>query len=290
MTEETWTPLKLINWTKEYLGAKGVEQPRLEAELLLAHALGCRRIDLYARYDETVPPGVLALYREMVRRRALREPAQYILGRTEFCGHLFRTDRRALIPRPESEIIVELAVELGRDAPGLLVADIGTGSGVLAVTAALALPQAEIVACDISAEAVSLAHENAAHHQVLERVRFRCGDFEEVLSDLAASVDIAMANPPYVSEAELAGLAPELREHEPHVALLAGVEGTEVQVRLLAFAPSLLKGGGHLVMEIGAGQSPRIRKMLAEAPGLELIRFEKDFARIERVVLIRRKG
>jgi len=286
VTEETWTPLRLINWTKGFLASKGIQSPRLEAERLLSAALGCERIDLYARYDEAVPAETLAVYREMVRRRAAREPTQYILGQTEFRGHLFKTDRRALIPRPESEIIVELALEAAGDSPELLLADIGTGSGCLAVTAALALPQAKVVACDISAEALSLAHENAEHHRVLERVEFHCGDFAAVLADVAGRVDVAMANPPYVREEEVPSLAPELREHEPHVALVAGPDGTEFISRVLAFAPTLLAPGGHLVMEMGFGQGDRVRTMVAERPTLELVRMEKDFDGIERVALI----
>ena len=290
MTVETWTPLKLINWTKDYLEQKGVEAPRLEAEILLASVLGWQRIDLYARYNDAVPPAKLALYRDVVRRRAGREPTQYILGQTDFCGLTFKCDPRALIPRPESEMIIELALELIGKAPDALVVDVGTGSGCLAVTAAFRLPQARVVACDISPEALSLAHENAKHHRLLERIEFRCGDFEETLADLTGQVDVLLANPPYVTEDEFANLPPELREHEPRVALVAGVEGTEVVTRLLDFAPTLLKPGGHLVMEMGLGQAERVRAMLDDQPQLELIRCEKDFQGIHRVALIRRKS
>jgi release factor glutamine methyltransferase len=287
--DEVWTPLRLINWTKEYFEKRGIEAARLEAELLLAHALDCRRIDLYARFNEAVPPGKLALFRETVRRRASREPAQYILGRTEFCGLTFRTDRRALIPRPETEIVIDVTTELAKGLEAPLLVDVGTGSGILAVAAALKLRDATVVACDISQDALALARENAELHRVLDRVTFRHGDFAGTLADCSGRVDIAMANPPYVSEPELANLEPELREHEPRAALVAGPEGTEVQVRLLDFAPTLLRPGGHLVMEIGAGQAPRIRNLLAAAGQLELVRFEKDFSRIERVVLVRKK-
>ncbi len=289
MTEETWTPLKLINWTKEFLASKGIQQSRLEAELLLAAALGCERIELYARYGEVVPTEKLAIFREMVKRRAAREPTQYILGQTEFCGHVFRTDPRALIPRPESAMIIELTVEVAGTAPELLIADIGTGSGCLAVTAALALPQAKIVACDISAEALSLAHENASHHRLLERIEFRCGDFEEVLRDFAGRVDVAMANPPYVSEAEMGSLPPELLEHEPHIALVSGPDGTEFMARVLDVVARLLKPGGHLVTEMGFGHGDRVRKMVEDRPTLELLRIEQDFQGIERVALIRKR-
>ncbi len=289
MTEEVWTPLKLINWTKDYFAKRGVEEPRLEAELLLAHALGWKRIDLYSRFETPVPPDKLAAFRAMVKRRAGREPAQYIMGTTEFCGLTLKTDRRALIPRPETEIIVDVAATLVKpDAEALLV-DIGTGSGCIAVAAAVRLPRARVVACDVSADALALARENAETHQIGGRIDLRLGDFAEVLSDLAGNVDLAMANPPYVGEGELAGLAPELREHEPRVALISGPEGTELQRRILDFAPALLKPGGHLVMEIGFGQAARVRAMAAERPALELLRLEKDHAGIERTAVLRRK-
>jgi len=290
VTDEIWTPLRLLNWTKDFFTSKGIDAPRLEAEVLLASILGWQRIDLYARYDQAVPADRLAAFREAVRRRASREPAQYILGRTDFCGIAFKCDRRALIPRPETEMIIEAAVALAEKTPEVLLVDVGTGSGCLAVTAALKIPQARVVACDVSADALSLAHENAERHQVLDRIDFRCGDFETTLVDFAGRVDVALANPPYVSEAEFAKLAPELREHEPRVALVAGPEGTEVVTRLTDFAPVLLKPGGHLVMELGAGQAPRVKKMLAERPALELVRFERDFQRIERLAVVRRKG
>jgi len=289
MTDEVWTSLRLINWTKDHFASKGIDSPRLEAEVLLSAALGCERIDLYTRYAEAVPPDALAVFREMVKRRAAREPTQYVLGQTEFCGHVFKTDPRALIPRGETEIIIQVTTELVKDSPEVLIADIGTGSGVLAVTAALVFPQARLVACDLSAEALSLAHENAVSHGVLERIAFRCGDFEEVLHEYAGRVDVAMANPPYVSEHEFPSLAPELREHEPREALVAGDEGTEIERRLLGFAARLLKPGGRLVMEMGAGHAPCVRETTENAPALELVRTERDFAGIERVALIGRR-
>ena len=289
MTDEVWTPLKLINWTKDYFQRRGIEDPRLEAELLLAHALGWKRIDLYSRFETPVPADKLGEFRAMVKRRANREPAQYIVGTTEFCGLEFKTDRRALIPRPETEIILDVLATLVKPDDRALLVDIGTGSGCIAVTAAVRFPSAHVVACDVSAQALSLAGENAGRHEVGGRIEFREGDFAQALADLAGTVDVAMANPPYVSEAELPGLAPELREHEPRVALVSGPEGTELQTRLLDFAPRLLKPGGHLVMEIGFRQATRVRAMAAGHPPLELVRFEKDHAGIDRTAVIRKK-
>jgi len=289
MTGETWTTITLLNWTKKYFEKKGIAEARLEAELLLSHVLGWKRIELYSRFEEPVGPEKLSAFHEAVKRRAKREPAQYIMGTTEFCGLRFRTDRRALIPRPETEILIDATMALAGVSDEPLIVDIGTGSGILAITAAKRLPKARVLACDISSEAIALARENAAQLGASERVEFRCGDFAETLSEFAGQVGIALANPPYVSEQELPQLEPELREHEPRVALVAGPEGTEIQARLIEFAPTLLKAGGNLVMELGAGQAGRVREMVAKTPALELVRFEKDFASIERVAVIRKR-
>ena len=289
MSEEVWTPLKLINWTRDYFQRKGIEDARLEAELLLAHALGWKRIDLYSRFETPVPPDKLAEFRAMVKRRANREPAQYIMGSVEFCGLAFKTDRRALIPRPETEIILDVLATLIAPGDEALLADVGTGSGCIAVAAAVRFPKARVAACDVSEEALALAAENAQAHGVADRVELLRGDFAESLTRLAGTVDVAMANPPYVSEADLPGLAPELREHEPRVALVSGPDGTEMVARLLDFAPTLLKTGGWLVMEIGFGQSPRVKAMAAQRPALELVRFEKDHAGIDRTAVLRKR-
>jgi release factor glutamine methyltransferase len=289
MTSETWTTITLLNWTKEYFEKKGIAEARLEAELLLAHVLGWKRIELYSRFEEPVGAEKLKAFREAVKRRGRREPAQYIMGVTEFCGLGFKSDRRALIPRPETELLIDVTMALAEAYDEPLIVDIGTGSGILGITAAKRLPKARVLACDISSEAIELARENAAQLGVSERVEFRCGDFAETLAEFAGRVDIALANPPYVSEGELPQLEPELREHEPRVALVAGPEGTEVQARLVAFAATLLKIGGNLVMEMGVGQAGRIREMVARTAALELVRFEKDFSSIERVAVIRKR-
>lgn len=289
MTTEIWTPLKLINWTRNFFQTKGIEEPRLEAELLLARALGWKRIDLYTRFEEPVPPEKLAIFRDFVRRRAAREPAQYILGQTDFCGLVFKTDKRALVPRPETEIIVELAAKAAATIDAPLLVDIGTGSGVLAVSAAVKVPKARVVACDVSADALTLARENAERHKVSDRIEFRHGDFADALSSLAGQVHVAMANPPYVSEKEFVKLAPEVRDHEPRQALVAGPSGTEVETRVVQFAPTLLAPGGELLMEIGASQSEAVRTLVAKVDALELVGFERDFAQIERVAVVRKK-
>jgi release factor glutamine methyltransferase len=250
--------------------------------------MGCERIHLYARFEETVPPEKLAAFRGVVKRRGAREPAQYIIGETEFCGRTFKTDRRALIPRPETEIVAETTLRLVEKVATPCLVDVGTGSGILAITAALAKPDAKVVACDISGDALALARENADRHKILERIDFRQGDFAETLVDLAGKANVVMANPPYVAESELQALEHEVRDHEPRVALVAGPEGTEIVRRLLDLAPTLLAPGGHLVMEIGLGQAATIRKLIDASPGLTLVGFETDFNRIERVVVVRR--
>ena len=288
MTDETWTPLKLVNWTKDFFEKKGIDEPRLEAERLLAHVLGWERVDLYSRFGEAVPPAKLAAFREVVRRRAAREPAQYIIGETEFCGRSFATDARALVPRPETEIVAETTLRLIGGIERPCVVDVGTGCGILAITAALERADARVIACDISEEALSLSRENAERHEVSGRIDLRPGDFPEALADLAGQADVVMANPPYVAESELPTLQEEVRDHEPRVALVAGPEGTEIVRRLIEFVPTLLKPGGHLVMEIGLGQAGRVRRLIGDSTALALVGFEKDYNRIERVAVVRR--
>ena len=210
------------------------------------------------------------------------------MGQTEFCGRTFKVDRRALIPRPETEIVAETTLKLIEKISAPRLVDIGTGSGILAITAAAARDDATVVACDVSADALALARENAERHNVFQRIDFRLGDFADTLSHLAGSIDAVMANPPYVAETELPTLQDEVRDHEPRVALIGGPGGTEIVERLLDFVLTLLKPGGHLIMEIGLGQAAKIRKMIAGEAGMTLLRFEEDFNRIQRVAVVRR--
>jgi release factor glutamine methyltransferase len=257
---ETLPLLEVLRGAESYLASRGVESPRLNAEHLLARTLGLKRMELYLQFDRPLGEAQRAPLRDMVRRRGAREPLQHILGTVEFHGRTFTCDRRALIPRPETEQLVELALDLVKatDAPCIL--DIGTGSGVIALTLALELPGAEIHATDFSPDALALAAENAARHQ-LNRVVFSPAD---LLPQAGGPFHLLAANLPYIASGDLAGLAPEVG-HDPLTALDGGPDGLDLIRRLVQNAPARLTPGGALLLEIGAGQAEPVAELLRES-------------------------
>jgi len=287
---EVWTIGRLLAWTTEYLGRHGSESPRLDAEVLLAAAKGCRRIDLYTAFEEIASDEVRAKFRSMVRERAEGMPVAYLVGRREFFSLSFQVTPAVLIPRPETEDLVvrmlDLAKEFTSESP-LRVCDVGTGSGILAICAAKHLPQAEITAVDISDEALRVAEGNARQLGFSERIRFVQSDLLEALSP-PESFHLICSNPPYVSEEEFTRLPRDVRDHEPYQALVAGPRGTEVIARLVPQAAERLTPGGWLLVEI----SPMIREEVAaifEAePRLQPGPTLKDSARRWRIAQARR--
>ncbi|HBO42495.1 MAG TPA: peptide chain release factor N(5)-glutamine methyltransferase [Planctomycetaceae bacterium] len=287
---ETWTVGRLLSWTNDYFAKRGADSPRLDAEILLAEALGCRRIDLYARFDDVPDDTRRARFREMVCRRAEHAPVAYLVGHREFYSLSFRVTPDVLIPRPETELLVVAALDRlkarGNGEEPASVCDVGTGSGAIAVTLAKHLPSARLTAVDLSAAALAVARENARSHGVADRIEFVESDLFAALPP-EARFDLIVSNPPYVSESEWADLSPEVRDHEPRIALVAGPRGTEIIERLLAEAAARLKPGGYLIVEI----SPMIHEAvcsLVESSGTfaspETI---KDLARLPRIVCAR---
>jgi len=287
---EAWTIGRLLNWTTQYLKGHGSESPRLDAEVLLAHARGCPRIALYTAFDEEPSEEVRSQFRELVRRRAAGEPVAYLTGQREFYSLSFRVTPDVLIPRPETEFVVVALLDAikrhaaeGGATAALRIADVGTGSGILAICAAKLVPGCRVTAIDISPQALALARLNAADHSVEERIEF-------VESDLFAKVpaerrfDFIVSNPPYVTAAEMQKLAPTVRDHEPSVALAAGERGIDVIGPLAAQSADRLDVGGSLICEI----SPMLRDTVAEllrADGRwSEPRFIKDLAGHVRVV------
>jgi len=227
---ETWTILRLLQWTTDYLAECGSDNPRLDAELLLAEARGCSRIQLYTAFDEVADERVRTAFRELVRRRAEGIPVAYLVGRREFYSREFRVTPDVLIPRPETEFVVTTLLDLvgqeNRNQP-LAIADVGTGSGILAICLAAELPQSQVTATDVSPAALDVARANAAMHQVQDRIRFLETDILETLP-AGATFDFVVSNPPYVSEEEYADLDRTVRDFEPRLALVAGPSGAEV--------------------------------------------------------------
>ena len=255
---ETLQLLEVLRATERYLADRGVESPRLNAEHLLAHALGLKRMELYLQFDRPLTEAERAPLRDMVKRRGTREPLQHILGTAEFHGRSFLCDKRALIPRPETEQLVELALEIAKqlDTPAIL--DIGTGSGVIALTIALELPSAAIHATDASTNALALAAENAARHDLANRSTFHPAD---LLPPGGTRFDLIIANLPYIPSDDIASLSPEVR-HDPASALDGGADGLDLIRRLIDTAPARLAPGGALLLEIGAGQADAVNALL----------------------------
>src|SRR5262245_36534608 len=228
-----WTIRSLLEWTEGYLRQRSVESPRLEAQLLLAHALDCRRIDLYTRSDEAPAEEQRGRFRELVRRRAEGCPVAYLVGRRDFFFLDFEVTPAVLIPRPETEDLVNEFLRLAKTVPNPTVLDVGTGSGAIAVSVARQHPGARVTATDVSPEALAVAARNAGRHGVADRVRFLAGDLFAALPD-GERFDFVLSNPPYVAAEEMAGLPPHVRDHEPRLALDGGPGGLAVIERALA--------------------------------------------------------
>lgn len=287
-----WTVLHLVRWSAGWLEGRGVRNARLEVEHLLADTLGTDRLQLYLDFERPLGAEELAAFRPRLRERARRRPLQYILGRTDFRELTLRTDPRALIPRPETEELVDRLLTWARRTgrEGLRALDIGTGTGAIALSLLREGPFERVVATDLSTEALDLAAENAHLHGLSERVEFRAGDRWAPLAS-GERFDLVVSNPPYVSEADWAGLEPEVREWEPRAALVAGDEGRGVALDLIAGAPAHLEAGGLLAMEIGSGQGARLAEAIRAAGAYEEdVRVERDLARRERFVFATRRG
>jgi release factor glutamine methyltransferase len=253
--------LEVINKTVPFFEKHGLENPRLNIELLLAHVLQKRRLDLYLQFEQELDEATLARLRELVRRRAAGEPIQYVTGEAAFYGLTFAVNRDVLIPRPETELLVEAVVK--RAKPDATILDVGTGSGCIAVTLAKQLPAARIFAVDASAAALAVARANARRHGVEKNARFLQGDLLEAFSDNVGA-DVIVSNPPYIARGDWATLPKEVRDFEPVPALVAGEDGLEVIRRLVKTAKRVLAASGLVALEIGAGQRAAVERLFRD--------------------------
>lgn len=269
----------------------GISTARLDAELLLSHVLVKDRAWVFTHIDDVLDAGHERLYQELVDRRAHREPIQYILGRQEFWGLEFIVTRDVLIPRPETELVVETAIRSLQGIPKPAIIDLCTGSGCIAVSLAKEFPASRIFATDTSDRALGIARENARMHGATERIRFLEGDLFHQLEelDIRGQVDLITANPPYIPSRELPGLQPEVRDFEPEQALIAGPNGTEFHERIIAGASSFLKRQGSLIMEMGIGQAETLVVMAARSGAYAGPEILKDLAGIDRVIKMQKK-
>lgn len=275
------TVLEVLQSTTAYFKKHELESPRLNAEHLLAHTLGCQRIELYLQFERDLAEDELAPLRELVRRRGLGEPLQHLLGTVEFCGHSFICDKRALVPRPETEQLVELVIQSIIDHPPSIILDVGTGSGVIALSLAAHFPEAEIVASDLSEDALVLARENAARLGI-DRVKFVKSD---LLEDIEGKFDLIVANLPYIAAAERQALSREVL-HDPVAALFGGESGDEMIRELIIAARDYLQANGLLALEIGINQADGLAEFLS-AKNYHDIATKKDYAGVTRLLMAR---
>jgi release factor glutamine methyltransferase len=278
-----WTVGRLVAWTTDYLGKRGSESPRLDAEVLLAHVLGWPRVQLYTRFEDEVAEGPRARYKELIRRRAEGAPVAYLVGRKEFYSLPLKVGPAVLIPRPDSEFVVVefLAAIRGRTAPRCV--DVGTGSGCLALACAHECPSATFDAIDLSAEALEIALANAQALKLADRLTFHEGNLLEPVAR-KGPFDVILSNPPYIPTDVIATLEPGVRDHEPLLALDGGPDGLRVVEALITQAPPLLKPGGHLILEIGSDQELPVRALLEAQPELRLAPTVRDHANHPRVL------
>ncbi|MDA0336490.1 MAG: peptide chain release factor N(5)-glutamine methyltransferase [bacterium] len=285
MTEErSWKLLDLLRQATEFLASKGLESSRLEAEWMLAAALGVRRIDLYLQFEKVLQSAEVASFRRLVRQRLTGRPLQYITGDAGFRLLDLQVDERVLVPRPETEILVEEALAFLGEQPAGEVLDVGCGSGAIAVSIARECQAARVLATDLSAPALAVARGNAERHGVQDRIRFLCAD---LLVPMGADARFAaiVSNPPYIASADIAALQPEVRDHEPHLALDGGVDGLDVIRRLVPLAAAHLLAAGRVFIEVGAGQSADVEALLCDA-GFDssTVSTRQDLAGIPRIV------
>lgn len=289
---EPWTSLKLIQWTSGHFEKKGIPNPRLDAELLLAHVLKCKRVELYTGFEKIVSEKHLAEFKALIERRVKREPLQYIIGETEFWGLKIKVTPDVLIPRPETELLIEESLKaVGTNlvfapdramtsiAPTIL--DIGTGSGCIAIALAKNLPEAKITATDLSKEALAVAKENAETNGVADRIEFVAADIAPWLffETQEKKFDLIVSNPPYINSLELDLLQPEVSQFEPRSALSGGLSGFDIIEKILQEAPDFLRNEGRLLMEVGEGQAQILQKKYPSE-------IRKDYNGVERIIIL----
>lgn len=296
-TQQPWTIKRLLDWTVEHFKTANSPGSRLDAEVLLAEALECPRINLYTRFDEVPEALAMEKFREWVKRRAAGEPVAYLVGHKEFYSLKFLVNASVLIPRPETEHVVMAAMEAAKtisDRPLRLI-DVGTGSGCVAISLAkqlvesASIDQVLIAATDISNEALNVARENADAHEVTNRVRFFCGDLLDALPEGSKPVHVIVSNPPYIGAGEINTVDASVKDHEPHTALFGGYDGTEIIQRLIQQSIPMLLPGGYLIFETSPVNIDRCVDLVLANQEFETVNVDKDFSGLKRVVVAKRR-
>lgn len=281
--------LDLINDASLRLKRIEIDAPRLNVERMLCSILDCNRVDLYLDPVRMLPSDKVTKFEWMLSRRMAYEPLQYILGETEFFGIEIKCDKRALIPRPETEFVVSKAIDILEELDRLYILDLACGTGCIGIALAINLPQATVHATDISEEAISLAKENVLTHNLITRFNFESGDMFSAVAGKGILFDAVVCNPPYIRDGEWELLHRQIREFEPRRALLSGAEGLDFIRRMLSEVCKVLVPGGFLIFEMGQGQADAVRELVDQIDSLEFIETVQDYSAIERVAVVRRK-
>lgn len=282
--QDVWTVQRILQWTTQFLERKGVESPRLEAELLLAHARDCQRIHLYTSLNVELKEAERAAMRGFVKRRAAREPLAYITGTKEFYGREFSVGQGVLVPRPETETLIDVCMDLLPKGQSSTIAEVGFGSGCISITLAKQRLELNVIAGDISDDALTFAEKNAEKHGVQDRIQWLLADG---VAELKLPTDQAIAgivsNPPYIRDDELPGLEPEVRLHEPETALTSGTDGLDLVRRLIPEAAAVLKPSGWMVLEVDPAQCATVENLFQQA-GFSTSKTHKDLSGNDRIV------
>ena len=294
---------EVLSWAEGYLNGYGVADPKAETEYLLSHLLNCKRSGLYLKHDKSLAIDEFQRFMDWLNRRIAMEPSQYIIGEQEFWGLAFKVTRDVLIPRPETEILVEEAIktvssksevvsgnnniQLTTHDSRFTILDLCTGSGCIAVSLAKEIPDCHIYAVDVSEKALNVARENAERHGgIADRINFLQGDLFGPLKclKLVKRVDLIVSNPPYIAKTMMKDLQPEIRDYEPEIAVYAGEDGLDFYRRIISEAPKYLAKDGCILLEMGYGQAEEIKKLIEQHKAFEHIDIKKDFAGIDRVI------
>ncbi len=296
-----WTIQKLLNWITQYLTDKKIDTPRLNAEMLLSSTLEMQRIELYTNFDKPVAPPQLNKLHKLVKRAGENEPSAYIIGKTEFYSLEINVNKNCLIPRPETELLTERAIEFLREKSetkneneneNKYVCDLCTGSGCVAIAIAKNQPNIKMIATDICDAALTIAAENIEKHKLTDKIALLCGDlFEPLIPQLdEAKFDLIVCNPPYVSDEEFEKLDKNVKDYEPKAALLAGKDGLDIYKRIAGEVNNFLKPGAALIMEIGCEQAKAVRELLEKSGVFSEITIEKDHQNHDRIVTAKHKS
>jgi release factor glutamine methyltransferase len=288
MPNKLWRVVDLLDWTSGYFEQHGIPNPRLDAEVLLGHLLNKSRLQLYLHFEMPIFQEHLTPFRELIKKRIERTPVSYLTNRKEFLSLEFYVDERVLIPRPETEQLVETILATKTDTPQRLL-ELGTGSGAIATSLAVHQSEWDIVATDISEPALAVAQKNAETHACTAQITFMSGDLFEPIQTIASAeqrrFDWIVCNPPYVKNVERESLSPDVRDHEPEIALFAGEDGLAVIRRLISEAPQYLAPNGKLLFEIGATQAEPVLALIDAEPAYCTYELLKDYAKKDRLVL-----